>query len=656
MRTSLFSWLVVSSALALSGCSGDYSYTVAGSVTGLSANGLVLQLNGGSSLTVPMGASSFQFPTQVPGGDSYAVTIATQPTGLTCTVSNGSGSNDVLATISNIAVACSGKTYTIAGTITGLTTGGLVLENNGADPLTVAAHATTFEFPAAIAAGSSYKVLPSEQPAGLTCTVSNGAGSKISADVTSIGVTCSPSTVTIGGTITGLNTAGLVLQDNGADNLTISANATTFRFPTPVAFGSAYSVTVSAQPSGQTCSVADGASTAKSDVTDIAVTCITIPRFTLTVSSGSNGSVAPTGTIQVNSGANQSFVATPSASYGVYQWMLDGSVVQSGGDIYTLSNVLTNHTVRVTFAQTTLTPSVGALTLAVNDTGVNAALTGTARQLIISNTGSIPATDVAISYPTWPSGTTASSTCGTTLAPSASCIITVTPGANATSACTSGTAPTPGVISVTSDESTSTLVSVTVIGYGCIYQGGYVFAVDDTTAITGSIAGKVAALADQAPAVNGASWSPGGDYFDILGIDENSTSPCAGNSDGACDSAQIVAHYSGSSPSAYAAGLCLSTINSYSDWYLPAICELGTDDFSDGSGCGGASSALLQNINSNIQRIINFQGSYWSSTQYAAVPTQGAWSQYFNNNGTDQQYGANKAGQGGVRCARALIN
>lgn len=651
MTRNVLSGLVICAALILISCSGQYSYTVAGSVNGLSASGLVLQLNGGNNLTVPLAASSFQFPTQIPGGDSYDVTIVAQPKGITCTVSNGSGTNDQLLTISNIAVSCSGKTYTLAGTITGLTTAGLVLQN-GTQLLTVDAHAATFQFPTAIAAGSSYNVVASTQPEGLTCTVSGSVGSKIKANATSIRVTCSSSSVTLGGTITGLTAAGLVLQNNGADNLTITTNATTFRFPTADAVGSAYAVTVFAQPSGQTCSVADGSSTASADVTNIAVTCVTIPTFTLTASSGPNGSIAPTGSVKVNSGASQSFVATPSAGYGIQQWMLDGTVVQNGGDVYTLIDALTNHMVRVTFAQTTLTPSVAELGLSVNDTTVNANLTGNARQVIISNTGSILATNVAISYPTWPSGTTASSTCAATLAPAAICSITVTPGANATSDCTSGIEPTPGVVSISSDESNSTLVSVTVVGYRCIYQGGYVFAIDDTTANTGSIGGTVAAVADQA---SGVEWSP--DLFDIPGIDEASTSPCIGNSDGACDTAQIVAHYSADPPSSYAAGACLANISGFTDWYLPAICEMS---FSAGNnaGCGSAGSPLIQNMNSNIgPATLGASGSfYWTATEFSANPTVGAWGQFLGSSFSEQVPLVKNGNPSSVRCARALTN
>src|ERR1035438_3387884 len=52
---------------------------------------------------------------------------------------------------------------------------------------------------------------------------------------------------TIGGTVTGLSGTGLVLQDNGGDNLTV-AKSGAFTFLTSIANGGAYLVTVSTQP------------------------------------------------------------------------------------------------------------------------------------------------------------------------------------------------------------------------------------------------------------------------------------------------------------------------------------------------------------------------------------------------------------------------
>src|SRR5207253_6507664 len=65
----------------------------------------------------------------------------------------------------------------------------------------------------------------------------------------------------------------VVLQDNGGDNLSVAANGS-FTFATKLASGSAYSVTVLTQPSGQTCAVTAGTGTiASANVTSVTVTC-----------------------------------------------------------------------------------------------------------------------------------------------------------------------------------------------------------------------------------------------------------------------------------------------------------------------------------------------------------------------------------------------
>lgn len=63
----------------------------------------------------------------------------------------------------------------------------------------------------------------------------------------------SPATFTVGGTVSGLS-GTVVLQDNGADNLILSANGP-FTFATALAPEAAYAVTVKTNPAGQTCTV-----------------------------------------------------------------------------------------------------------------------------------------------------------------------------------------------------------------------------------------------------------------------------------------------------------------------------------------------------------------------------------------------------------------
>src|ERR1700733_7488626 len=68
-----------------------------------------------------------------------------------------------------------------------------------------------------------------------------------------------PVTFTIGGTVSNLAGSGLVFQNNGGNNLPVTANGS-FTFTTAIDSGAAYAVTVLTQPSNpaQTCTVANG--------------------------------------------------------------------------------------------------------------------------------------------------------------------------------------------------------------------------------------------------------------------------------------------------------------------------------------------------------------------------------------------------------------
>ena len=79
---------------------------------------------------------------------------------------------------------------------------------------------------------------------------------------------------TIGGTVTGLTGTGLILQDNGGDDLTITANGS-FTFKTAIVASKPYLVTVSVPPATppQTCTVAGGSGKATATVTTVVVTC-----------------------------------------------------------------------------------------------------------------------------------------------------------------------------------------------------------------------------------------------------------------------------------------------------------------------------------------------------------------------------------------------
>src|SRR5208337_3762634 len=161
--------------------------------------------------------------------------------------------------------------YTVGGTVSGLS-GTVVLQDNGGDNLSVSANGT-FTFATSLVSGSAYSVTVKTNPAGQACTVSNGSGTVGSANVTSVSVSCSnAASYTVGGTVSGLS-GTVVLQDNGGDNLSVSANGT-FTFATAVVSGASYAVTVLTNPSGQACTVSNGSGTIGSaNVTNVAVSC-----------------------------------------------------------------------------------------------------------------------------------------------------------------------------------------------------------------------------------------------------------------------------------------------------------------------------------------------------------------------------------------------
>jgi hypothetical protein len=88
---------------------------------------------------------------------------------------------------------------------------------------------------------------------------------------------------TIGGTISGLTGAGLVLASDGEPDLSVAAGARSFTFPLQLASATDYNVRVVQQPTNpsQTCSVANASGTvAAGDVTAVAVTCTTDASLT----------------------------------------------------------------------------------------------------------------------------------------------------------------------------------------------------------------------------------------------------------------------------------------------------------------------------------------------------------------------------------------
>ena len=284
------------------------NYTIGGTVSGLTTGGnLVLADNGAfDSLTVIQNGS-FQFNRTLAAGSTYAVTVTTQPTGQTCTVTNGNGTAN--ANVTNITIACAATTYTIGGTLSGLTSGTVVLQDNGTENLSVSANGA-FTFSTPVAAGSAYAVTVKTNPAGQACLVTNGTGTA-TANVTTVVVTCSaavPLSITV--SATGISGGGsLIVSDGIGTNLTFASDGNQ-AFANTYASGASYAVTIAQQPTGETCSLSSNAvGTITANVTVTATCAANGNTFTIggTIYDLSSNSSTTGVTLQYNSANSQTF-------------------------------------------------------------------------------------------------------------------------------------------------------------------------------------------------------------------------------------------------------------------------------------------------------------------------------------------------------------
>lgn len=133
-------------------------------------------------------------------GTSQTYNIATSTAGyhvvniLVDSVSIGTSSlsytfNNIQANHTISAAFSNGITYTVGGTISGLS-GTVVLQNNSGDDLSVSS-AGSFAFITTLADGASYAVTVLTNPSGQTCSASSGAGNVAGANITNISISCS---------------------------------------------------------------------------------------------------------------------------------------------------------------------------------------------------------------------------------------------------------------------------------------------------------------------------------------------------------------------------------------------------------------------------------------------------------------------------------
>lgn len=176
-------------------------------------------------------------------------------------------------------------TYTVGGTIVGLTGVGLsLLDVITSETLPVAAGAAQFTFTAGRSPGDPYDVILGDahggtfQPAGQYCEVFNGSGTVGLANVTSIGVNCSDA-YSVGGVITGLDPGDLLMLRNAnapyGGYTTMLGNGSFLLDDPLVPVGATYDIQIDGgDPAGYTCQVTNGQDTmGGADVTNVVVSC-----------------------------------------------------------------------------------------------------------------------------------------------------------------------------------------------------------------------------------------------------------------------------------------------------------------------------------------------------------------------------------------------
>lgn len=231
--------------------------------------------------------------------------------------------------------------YTVGGNVTGLVVNQLLtLQDNGTDPLILQSDGA-FTFSSKVPSGGNYSVTIAAQPTGGTCVVSHGSGTNVTADVSNVTVTCSADSYSLGGSLVGL--AGgqqVTLENNGADSFTLTANGA-FSFPTQVAYGSTYSITVSTQPSQasqQFCNVHNGTGIMSGAVTNVQVACDT--ELVLYAFTGAGGDGSPNGRLLrdavgnlYGTSAGTVFELSPAAGGGYTESVLYSTALAPSGGV-----------------------------------------------------------------------------------------------------------------------------------------------------------------------------------------------------------------------------------------------------------------------------------------------------------------------------------
>lgn len=172
--------------------------------------------------------------------------------------------------------------FTLGVEVTGLTResgNALILtsnggENNGGQELAIFADGP-HRFLRAIEYRSDYNVTVKTQPDNVLCSVTNGTGFQVTAEIPTILVRCSAASLahTIGGTVSQLAANSQIVLRKGDELLPINSNGK-YSFTKKVADKGGYIVSIATMPDGQKCDVQNPSRpTVTSNINDVNVVC-----------------------------------------------------------------------------------------------------------------------------------------------------------------------------------------------------------------------------------------------------------------------------------------------------------------------------------------------------------------------------------------------
>jgi hypothetical protein len=90
----------------LLGVASQPRYTIGGTISGLTGSGLYLQINSKKIISVPSTNTTFTFTPGLVNGAAYHVTVITNPTGQTCSVTSGGSGTVSGAPVTSIVIEC----------------------------------------------------------------------------------------------------------------------------------------------------------------------------------------------------------------------------------------------------------------------------------------------------------------------------------------------------------------------------------------------------------------------------------------------------------------------------------------------------------------------------------------------------------------------